>query len=84
MKRMVALLVTLGLMTLGVLAGSNASAEDSLVERAGKGIKKGAEAADRGIKKGGKAAVKGVKKGTAWVGHGIKKTGEKMEKADKP
>ena len=78
MKRMVILL-----MTLGVLAGSNASAEDSIVERAGKGIKKGVEAAGRGISKGGEAAVKGVKKGGAWVGHGIKKMGEKMEKAGK-
>ena len=82
------------LMTLSLLAGRTAFADDSIVDRVGNGIQKGGEAAARGIdkgakaagpaiKKGGKAAVKGIKKGSKWVGHGLKKTGEKLEKVGK-
>jgi hypothetical protein len=94
MKKMAALSMILGLVALGLLAGRTAFADDSIVDRAGKGIKKGGEAAGRGIEKGakavepgiekgGKAAVKGIKKGGEWMGLGLKKTGEKLEKADK-
>lgn len=79
---------------LGCIAGRSAFAEDSLVDRTGKGIKKGGEAAaggiDKGVKavepavkKGGKAAVKGIKKGGEWVGRGLKKAGEKLENVGK-
>jgi hypothetical protein len=89
MKKMAILLVALSL-----FAARTAFADDSIVDRAGKGTKKGGEAAGRdiekgakavepGIKKGGKAAVKGIKKGGEWMGHGLKKTGEKLEKAGK-
>ena len=94
MKKLAALSMTLGFVALGLLAGRMAFADDSIVDRAGKGIKKGGEASARGIdkgakaaepaiKKGGKAAVKGIKKGGEWVGRGLKKTGEKLEKAGK-
>ena len=80
---------------IGVLAGSKVFADDSVVKRAGDGIKKGGEAAAKGIKKGvdavepvikkgAKAAVKGVKTGGKWVGHGLKKAGEKVEQVSKP
>lgn len=80
------------LAVLCLLAVRTAIADDSIVDRAGNGIKKGGEAAARGIDKGVKAAepaikkgeqavVKGVKKGSEWVGHGLKKAGEKLEKA---
>ena len=89
MKKMAVLFVALGLLVCRM-----AFADDSVVDKAGKGIKKGGEAAARGInkgvnaakpgiKKGGKAAVKGIKKGGEWVGHGLKKAGEKLEKAGK-
>lgn len=85
-------IISILLMTLGVLAGGHAFAEESVPERAGEGIKKGgeaagrglekgAEAAGRGIKKGGEAAVKGVKKAGVWVGKKTQKGGEKSEKA---
>jgi len=94
MKKMAALLMILGLVALGLLAGRTALADDSIVESAGKGIKKGGEAAaggiDKGvkaaepaIKKGGQVVVKGVKKGGEWVGRGLKKAGEKLEMAGK-
>jgi hypothetical protein len=87
MKQMAVLLVAL-------LAGGSALADDSLVDRTGKGIKRGGEAAGRGIDKGakkiepairrgGKAAAKGVKKGGKWVGRGLHKAGEKVEKVSK-
>ncbi len=105
MKKMTSILMVLSIMSLGAshiafADGSTGvdqekttkSTDDSVVERAGdgikkggeaagRGIKKGAEAAAKGIKKGGKAVVKGVKKGTEWVGKGLKKTGEKLEEA---
>ena len=95
MKKMAVLLMTLGLVVLGLLAGRTAFADDSIVDRVGKGIKEGGEAAGRGIEeggeaagrgieKGGKAAVKGIKKGGEWVGRGLKKAGEKLEKVSKP
>lgn len=82
------------LAVLCLLVVRTAIADDSIVDRAGNGIKKGGEAAVRGIDKGVKAAepaikkgeqavVKGVKKGSEWVGHGLKKAGEKLEKEGK-
>ena len=107
MKKMTSVVMVLVVMSLGMshraLADDSAveradqektesTDDDSVAERAGKGIKKGGEAASRGIKKGadaaaqgvkkgGKAVVKGIKKGTEWVGKGLKKTGEKLEEA---
>ena len=108
MKKMASRLMVLCIMSLGAghIAFADDSAversdqekaaksadDDSVADRAGKGIKKGGEAASRGIKKGAdaaakgikkgsKAVVKGVKKGTEWVGKGLKKTGEKLEEA---
>ncbi len=71
------------LWVVGFLVGSNVWADESVVDRAGNGIKKGGHAAARGIDKGGKAAVKGVKKGGKWVGRGLKKAGEKVDKVAK-
>jgi hypothetical protein len=88
MKKIAVLLVAL-------LAGGTAFADnDSVVDRAGKGIKKGGNAAAHGIDKGarkvepvirrgGNAAAKGVKKGGKWVGRGLHKAGEKVEKVSK-
>ena len=80
---------------IGVLAGSTVFAEESVVDRAGDGIKKGGEAAAKGIKKGvdavepvikkgSTAVVKGVKKGGKFVGRGLKRAGEKLEKVSEP
>ena len=79
------------LAVLGLLVVHTAVADDSIVDRAGNGIKKGGEAAasgikkgvdatESGIKKGSKAAVKGIKKGEEWVGGELKKAGGKLEK----
>jgi hypothetical protein len=87
MKKIAVLLVAL-------LAGGTTFADDSLVDRAGNGIKKGGNAAARGIdkgaskvepaiKRGGNAAARGVKKGGKWVGRGLHKAGEKVEKVSK-
>ena len=86
MKKILILLITLG-----VLAGGHAFAEESVPERAGNGVKKGgeaagrgiekgADAAGRGIKKGGEAAIRGVKKAGAWVGKKMQTGGDKLEK----
>jgi len=77
---------------LGLLVVRTVLADDSIVDRAGNGIKKGGEAAaggikkgvdatESGIKKGSEAAVKGIKKGGVWVGGELKKAGGKLEKA---
>ena len=61
-----------------------AAADESVVDKAGRGLKKGGEAAGRGIekgadatgnglKKGGEATVKGVKKAGDWVGNKLDK-----------
>jgi hypothetical protein len=82
------------LAVLCLLVVRTAIADDSIVDRAGNGIKKGGEAAASGIEKGVDAAKsgikkgvreteKGVKKGSEWVGHGLKKAGEKLEKEGK-
>ena len=57
--------------------------EESVPQRVGESVKKGAEAAGRGIKKGGEATVKGVKKAGDWVGKKVHKDDEKSEKASK-
>jgi hypothetical protein len=61
---------------LGVLAVPAVFAEEGVVDKAGKGIKKGAEAAERGIEKGVEATEKGVKKGADATSEGFKKAGE--------
>ncbi len=70
--------MTILLLALGLCAGRTTFADDSLVDRGEKGIKKGGEAAVRGIEAGGKAAIKGVRKGGEWVGRGLKKTQKKL------
>ena len=73
--------VSILLLLLGVLAGQTVFAEEEgVVDKAGKGVKKGADAAARGIEKGADAAAKGVKKGVEATGKGIKKAGEWVEK----
>src|ERR1019366_901640 len=83
MKKMAALSMTLGLVALGLLAGRTAFADDSIVDHAGKGIKKGGEAAGRGIKKGGEAAARGIDKGAKAAEPGIKKGGKAAVKGIK-
>lgn len=69
----------------GVLAGQAVFAEEeSVVDKAGKGIKKGAEAAGRGIEKGADAAGKGIQKGVEATGKGLRKAGEWIEKKAGP
>lgn len=73
--------VSILLLLLGALAGQAVfSEEEGVVDKAGKGVKKGADAAARGIEKGADAAAKGVKKGVEATGKGIKKAGEWVEK----
>jgi len=81
MKKLAILSMTLGFIALGLLVGRTVLADGSIVDRAGKGIKKGGEAAAQGIDKGVKAAGPAIKKGAEWVGRGLKKAGEKIEKA---
>ena len=75
------------LMVLGVLGSLHAAAEEDVVDKAGKGIKKGGEAAGRGIEKGLDATGRGIRKGAAASGKGVKKgldaTGKGLEKAGK-
>ena len=78
MKSMVVLL-----MTLGLLAAGNVFADDSVAERAGKGIKKGGKVVAKGVEKGGEATVKGLKKSGDWLGKKLQLGGEKLEKASK-
>jgi hypothetical protein len=73
--------VSILLLMLCALAGQAVFAEEeSVVDKAGKGIKKGAEATGRGIEKGADAAAKGIKKGVEATGKGLKKAGEWVEK----
>ncbi|HYR05954.1 MAG TPA: hypothetical protein VEP71_04655 [Gallionella sp.] len=81
MKRALILLVLL-VMAQGALAEEQAQ-EKSFVQKAGEGVKKGAEATERGLKKGGEATVKGLKKAGEWVGKKMQKGGEKLDKASK-
>jgi hypothetical protein len=81
MKKSGALLMILGFVALGLLAGRTALADDGVIDRAGNGIKKGAEAAAHGIDKGVKAAKPAIKKGGKWLGQELKKVGKKIEKA---
>lgn len=88
MRRIIAIL-----MMCMFIAGS-VYAEESLAQKAGDDLKKGADATERGLKKGGEAAghglekgekatVKGIKKGGKWVGKGLDKAGEKLDKVFK-
>jgi hypothetical protein len=52
------------------------AADDSALDKAGRGIKKGGNAAGRGIEKGADAAGKGIKKGAEATGKGVKKGGD--------
>lgn len=80
MKQFAALLMILGFVASGLLAGRTALADDGVVNRVGKGIKKGGEVAVRGIDKGVKAAEPALRKGGKWLGIELKKVGEKIEK----
>lgn len=65
----------------GALHGQTVFAEEpGVVNKAGKGIEKGANAAVRGIEKGADAAGKGVQKGVDATGKGLKKAGAWIEK----
>ena len=59
-------------------------AEDGVLDKAGRGLKKGGNAAGRGIENGADAAGKGIKKGAEATGKGVKKggnwVGEKLDK----
>jgi len=68
------------LLLLGALSGAPVLADEGVVDKAGKGVKKGAEAAARGIEKGAEAAGKGIQKGVEATGKGFKKAGEWIEK----
>jgi hypothetical protein len=76
MKR-VSILLAILLASAGQLALAE---EEGVIDKAGKGIKKGAEAAGRGIEKGADAAGKGILKGVEATGKGVKKAGEWIEK----
>jgi hypothetical protein len=78
MERIVALMLALG-----VLAAGNVYAEEGVLERAEKAIKKGGEATGKAVSKGGKATVKGLKKAGGWFGEKMQKGGEKLEKVSK-
>jgi hypothetical protein len=64
---------------LGALAVPAVFAEEGVVDKAGNGVKKGAEAADRGIQRGVEATEKGVKKGADATAEGFKKAGDWIE-----
>jgi len=81
MKKLAALLMILGFVASGLLAGRTALADDGVVDHVGKGIKKGGEAAAQGIDKGVKVAEPAIKKGGKWLGRELKIVGEKIEKA---
>ena len=51
-------------------------AEEKVLDKAERGIKKGGSAAGRGIEKGADAAGKGIKKGAEATGKGVKKGGD--------
>ena len=79
MKRIVLLFLMMGTFALHLAFAE----EEGVADKAGRGIKKGAEAAGRGIEKGANAAGKGLKKAGEWVGKGLNKAGEKVEKVAK-
>jgi hypothetical protein len=81
MKKLAALFMILGFVASGLFAGRTALADDGVVDRVAKGIKKGGEAAAQGIDKGVKAAEPAIKKGGKWLGRELKRVGEKLEKA---
>ena len=81
MKKLAALLMILGFVASGLLAERTALADEGVVNRVGKGIKKGGEVAAQGIDKGVKAAEPALKKGGKWLGIELKKVGERIEKA---
>lgn len=72
---------------LGALATQQVFAEEDVVDKAGKGIKKGGEAAGRGLEKGANAAGRGIRKGADATSRGVRKgleaTGKGLEKAGK-
>ena len=68
------------MLILGGLAVPAVFAEEGVVDKASKGVKKGAEAAERGIEKGVAATEKGVKKGADATSEGFKKAGDWIEK----
>jgi hypothetical protein len=72
--------VAILLLLLGALAGQAVFAEEGVVDKADKGIKKGADAAVRGIEKGADAAGKGIQKGVDATGKVFKKAGDWIEK----
>jgi hypothetical protein len=62
-------------------AGQAVFAEEAgVLDKAGKGIEKGAQAAGKGVEKGVDAAAKGVQKGVDATGKGFKKAGAWVEK----
>jgi len=71
---------------LAALAGSAVHAEEGgVVDKAGRGIKKGADATAHGIEKGASAAAKGIEKGVDATARGVEKgvdaTGRFFKKA---
>lgn len=75
------------LMLIMLAASAMATAEEGVLDKAGRGIKKGGAAAERGIKKGADATGKGLQKGGEATANGVKKagkwTGEKLDKVFK-
>jgi len=70
----------IGLFTgLWLAAAALAADNESLVDKAEKGVKKGTEAAAKGIEVGVEAASSGVKKGVEATGKGLKKAGDWIE-----
>jgi hypothetical protein len=53
-----------------------AAEKEGVVDKAERGVKKGAEAAAKGIEIGAEAASNGVKKGVEATGKGLKKAGD--------
>lgn len=73
--------VSILLLMLVALAGQLVFADEGgVVDKAGKGIEKGAHAAAKGIEKGAEAAGKGIQKGVDATGRGLKKAGEWIQK----
>jgi hypothetical protein len=74
MKRISMLFVLLTV--LAALAGAVHAEEERFVDKAGRTVKKGAEAAGKGIEKGVDAAGRGVSKGAEATGRVFKKAGD--------
>lgn len=73
--------VAIALVMLGALGGQVVRAEEEgVVDKAGKGIKKGADAAVHGVEKGANAAGKGIMKGVDATSRGAKKASDWIEK----